>query len=268
MARLEAARAAARAADQIARRWFAAPALAVRDKADGSPVTGADLEIESALRRALLGAFPDDAFLGEEHGASAGASGYRWIVDPIDGTQSFVRRVPLFGTLIGLEHAGRCVAGVIAMPALGETVWAGEGLGCWHETGAGEATPARVSGARDPRTALLCVTSLDSFARAGRRGLHDRLQRAVGVTRGWSDCYGAVLLATGRIDALAEPLVHPWDVAALYPIIREAGGVASDLRGEERIDSGTLLGASSPELHRALLRVVAADAAESSRGPE
>jgi fructose-1,6-bisphosphatase/inositol monophosphatase family enzyme len=146
--------------------------------------------------------------------------------------------VPLFGTLIGVEHAGRCVAGVIHLPALKETVFGGVGLGATHRVAGLADRAARVSGVRELADAVLVTTSIDYYRRAGYESLYSRCSSVVSMTRGWSDAYGFLLVATGRADVIVEPLVKAWDVAAIYPVIEAAGGVSCDFSGGTDIDAG------------------------------
>jgi len=244
-------------------RRFNDPSLVVRAKADASPVTEADIAAEGILRGALLGAFPDDAFLGEETGATPGRSGYEWIVDPIDGTKSFIRGVPLWATLVGCRTEGRGIVGLIAIPALGETVWAAEGGGAWHEAGGLPPRPARVSPRKGLEGALVCSSDFTSFARrsaalgggvagdAARRAL----EAACGVCRTWGDGYGYLLVATGRAELMVDPLMNPWDAAAVETVVREAGGRFSDWEGRSRIDSGDGI-ASNGLVHDAAIAIL------------
>lgn len=220
--------------------------VAVELKADRSPVTLADRGAEQAIRQAIADRFPDHSVVGEEYGADDRSSSFRWVVDPIDGTKSFVRGVPLFGTLIGLEIDGRVEVGVCHLPALGETIAAATGLGCtWN------GRTARVS---DTRT-LEEATVLFSDSRMLGERLGDRRQafeRATGLLRTWGDCYGYCLVATGRADVMIDPAMNPWDCAALVPILREAGGRFTDWTGAERIDGGDAVGTNGG-LHDAVL---------------
>lgn len=199
--------------------------VAVDYKADESPVTVADRSAEQLLREVIGARFPDHAILGEEFGESASASSFRWVLDPIDGTQSFVRGVPLYGVLIGLEIEGAPRLGVAHFPALNETIAAGTGLGCWWN-----GRRAAVSAAETLGEAAV------GYSDAAM--LHDRLgerwisiQRATRVQRGWGDCYGHCLVATGRLDVMLDPVMNPWDCSALIPILQEAGGTFTDWTG-------------------------------------
>jgi histidinol phosphatase-like enzyme (inositol monophosphatase family) len=236
---IEAARLAA--ADTL--RWFNNPTLVIDTKADASPVTQADRAAEAILREHLLGAFPDDAFLGEETGATAGSSGYEWIVDPIDGTKSFIRGVPLYATLIGCRLAGQGVLGVIAIPALDELVYAARGTGAWHVRGSAAPVAARVSTRATLGESLVCSSDFTSFARwSGDREAGDaargRIESACGVVRTWGDGYGYLLVATGRADVMIDPLLNAWDAAAVETVVTEAGGRFTDWQGRPSIDSG------------------------------
>ncbi len=227
--------------------------LTVEYKGDGSPVTIADRGAEELLRRSLGSAFPADGFLGEELGETSGTSGRRWIIDPIDGTQSFVRGVPLWGVLVALEEAGRCVLGVVALPALGETLWAARGGGAFVN-----GMSARVSSA----TTLADATLLTSDASPKHFGeKHAGFQRLLGRSarhRGWGDCYGYALVATGRAEVMLDPLMNPWDAAAVMPIIEEAGGTFCAWDGSATIYGGSAL-AMPAALRAPVLAALGAD---------
>jgi histidinol phosphatase-like enzyme (inositol monophosphatase family) len=255
--RLAAALAATRLAGAETLRRFADPTLAVEEKADRSPVTEADRAAEAILRRELLGRFPDDAFQGEETGSTAGTSGYEWIVDPIDGTKSFIRGVPLYATLVGCRRDGAGLLGVIAIPALDELVYAAVGAGAWHIRGSAAAVAARVSRRAALGAALVCSSDITTFPRwsggadagAAARG---RIETAAGVVRTWGDGYGYLLVATGRADVMIDPLMNRWDAAAVETVVREAGGRFTDWAGGERIDAGDGV-ATNGLLHGAVL---------------
>lgn len=195
-------------------------------KDDGSYVTIADRQAESYLRREIAQRFPDDGFLGEEEGESAGRSGRRWIVDPIDGTFAFVHGVPFYGVMIGIEFEGELSVGVVNIPALGELVSAAKGAGCFLN---GE--PTRVSTTRELQDGLLLATDFSMCARYGFGPAAERLQTRARTSRTWGDCYGYVLVATGRADVMLDPIMNLWDCAALLPILEEAGGTFTDWRG-------------------------------------
>ncbi len=234
--RLELARLAAREAGQLTLRYFRSETLAVELKQDQSPVTVADRGSEQLLRERIAERFPDDGILGEEFPEKPGTSGYRWILDPIDGTKSFIRGVPLYGTLVGVEYEGRSTIGVIYIPALEECLYAATGQGAWYECGQAAARPAHVSTRKTLAEALLCAS--DTRFPPARREAYDRLQQAVGVSRTWGDCYGYLLVATGRADVMIDAIMNVWDAAALQPILLEAGGTFTDWQGRPTIYSG------------------------------
>lgn len=201
-------------------------------------MTIADRNAEEFLRGAIARAFPDDAILGEEFGETPGDSGFQWILDPLDGTKSFIHGVPLFGTLVGVEYDGRCVVGVCHFPVLGETAWGAIGLGAWWQQAGGEPRPARVSAVSDLSQGMFCFTTVQGFGRIGRMDAFEAFVAAAGLARGWGDCYGHVLVATGRAEVMVDPLMNAWDCAALVPIVEEAGGSFMDWTGATNIRSG------------------------------
>lgn len=245
--RLSFALEAARAAGEATLAYFGSAELAVERKADGSPVTRADREAERILRERIAAAWPDDAILGEEEGERPGSSGRRWILDPVDGTRSFTHGVPLYGTLLALESEAdeRVELGVVYLPALRELVYAARGHGAHWTTdvgGAREATrPARVSAVSRLDEALMCTTSVGGFAQVDLLDLYGRLRAAVARDRGWGDCYGHMLVATGRVDLMVDARMAVWDSAALQPIVEEAGGVFMDLAGAATHRGGSAL---------------------------
>ncbi|MCH2137217.1 MAG: hypothetical protein MK101_11685 [Phycisphaerales bacterium] len=226
--------------------------LDVTDKADGSPVTSADCEAEALMRAVIGSSFPEDGHLGEERGEQEGTSGWRWVIDPIDGTVSFMHGVPVFGLLVGIEHDGEPVAGVMHFPGLDETVWATEAGAFWRR-GDDDPVQARVSRTRKLDHAMVCMTSLDYMGDDPEPWL--RVHRAVRRTRGWSDCHSSLLLATGRVDAVIEPELNPWDISAIIAVLRQAGGRFTDWNGERAFDSSVTRALSSNgHLHEGLLQ--------------
>ncbi len=224
--------------------------FSVETKADASPVTVADREAETYIRQAIESRFPNDGIVGEEFGEARPQAGRRWIIDPIDGTYSFVHGVPLYGVLIGLEGEDGPVVGVIHLPALGETVAAAKGEGC-HWRG----RRARVSNASELGGALCLTTGLRPEEDPARSAALGRLATAVGAVRTWGDCYGHALVATGRADVMIDRRMHVWDCAALLPVIEEAGGRFSDWRGERTIRGGDAV-ASNGLLHDQVLALL------------
>jgi len=252
-AELEFAVSIAREAGAATLPFFRAETVAVEWKADRSPVTAADRASERVLRERIRAAHPRDSILGEELGLDEGTSGRTWILDPIDGTVSFARRIPVFGVLVGVEEGGDVVAGVAHFPALGETVFAARGLGAWWTRGgASGPVPARVSEVARLEDACLSFTSRNGFRRAGIPEAFDRLCDATKLHRGWHDCYGHVLVATGRADVMVDPIMAVWDNAALKPIVEEAGGRFTSLSGEPTIRGGSAV-STNGRLHDATL---------------
>jgi histidinol phosphatase-like enzyme (inositol monophosphatase family) len=202
-------------------------------KTDGSYVTIADREAEAYMRKQIAARFPDDGILGEEEGESHGRSGRRWIIDPIDGTFAFVHGVPFYGVLIGVEIEGEMSAGVINIPALDELVSAANGVGCYLN---GERV--RVSTTARLEEALLLSTDFSACERYGFGKAAELLQAQARTSRTWGDCYGYVLVATGRADVMLDPVMNLWDCAALLPILEEAGGTFTDWGGVRTASGG------------------------------
>ncbi|MEP7064858.1 MAG: histidinol-phosphatase [Gemmatimonadota bacterium] len=208
--------------------------LVVESKADGSPVTIADRSAEQAARAWIESRFPNDGILGEELGIARPDALRRWILDPIDGTKTFVRGVPLWGTLVGVCERDDVLAGAAYFPALGEMLAAAQGEGCWWN-----GTRSRVSLLATLRDATVLTTDErfagDSAHLAGWRSLSAK----AAVSRSWGDCYGYLLVATGRAEVMVDGIVSPWDAAALMPIVEEAGGVFSDWAGTRTAFGGS-----------------------------
>ena len=250
--RLELAVQAARRAGRLTLDYFRSADLAVELKDDDSPVTVADRLAEQCLRKCIGEAFATDAILGEEFDDKQGSSGFRWILDPIDGTQSFVHGVPLYSTLVAVEHGGESVIGVIYLPALDECVYAAVGCGAWHTIGNSPAQPAKVSGRKNLSQATFLTSEVDGFSNIGRHDVYMRLQSAARVCRTWGDGYGYTLVATGRADLMADPVMAVWDAGPLLPIMQEAGGSFTDWEGNPTIHSGQGLATNGLLLDEAL----------------
>ncbi|GIW82965.1 MAG: putative monophosphatase [Gemmatales bacterium] len=253
--RYEEAVRAARDAGMIGMKYFpdahsADFASQVEQKSDSSPVTRADREAEALLRERLLGTFPDDGFLGEEFGASPGSSGFRWIIDPIDGTRNFVRGIPIWGTLVGLEYRGEAIAGAIFIPPLGQLFHALRGNGAFRDE-----QRIRVSTIDQLHKAQVFYSSIQWFQKAGCQDVFLELANYVERMRGFGDVYGHVLVAQGSGELMVEHGVHIWDVAAVKPIIEEAGGRYSTWDGSPAIDRPNVL-VSNGLLHEAALRIL------------
>ncbi len=240
--RLEHAIRIADEAGDITLRYFGSTDLEVDRKKDDSPVTVADREAERRLRARIAEVFPDDAILGEEFPATEGSSGYRWILDPIDGTKSFIHGVPLYATLIGIEREGEPVVGVILIPALGEMVFAARGQGAWYRRGQEEPTPAKVSQRAMLSEGLFVTSEILTFDQVGRRDAYDRLQADARLSRTWGDAYGYLLVATGRAEVMVDPEMNAWDAAPMLTILEEAGGRFTDWQGNRSIHGGEGVG--------------------------
>lgn len=253
--RLEFAVRIARAAGRSTLDHFGSRRLDADVKGDGSPVTIADRNAERMLRDMIEDSYPNDAITGEEFGVSSGTSGFRWILDPIDGTRSFVHGVPLYGTLVACQHEDRGIVGVVYIPAMDEIVYGAVGCGAWHQRAGGAIVPARVSACASLREACVCTTGVEYFRVTKTAGAYEALCDAAGLLRGWSDCYAHVLLATGRVDAVLEPHVHVWDVAHLPAILGEAGGTYTNWRGECDVDDSMGV-ASNGLIHGQLLALL------------
>ena len=224
-------------------------------KADQTPVTQADREAEQAIVARLSAAFPDVGFLGEEFGAQ-GAQGRRWIVDPIDGTKNFIRGIPYWATLIGLEEDGEVTLGVVHAPATGETLWAQRGRGAFAN---GE--PLRVSGVDRLGEATLLHSSLNYVRRLPPGRYWDGFLRLVDLTdrqRGFGDYFAYTFVLRGQAELMLEADLQPWDLAPFAVLFEEAGGRLTDFEGRPTIYSGTVL-ASNGRLH--------AEALAALRGP-
>jgi histidinol-phosphatase len=205
-------------------------------KPDDSPVTAADHDAERIVRDLLTARFPRDGIVGEEFGEERSGASRRWIVDPIDGTRSFVRGVPLYGVMLALEDEGDAVLGVIHFPALDETVYAARGAGCWWN-----GRRAIVSDTTHLSHAFGLTTDVENIYRTDRGRGWDMLRSRVSEWRTWGDCYGYALVATGRADFMLDPILSVWDAAAVAPIIDEAGGVFTDWDGEPGYRNGSVI---------------------------
>lgn len=196
-------------------------------KADASPVTIADRKAETSMRDAIGARYPEHAVIGEEFGRT-GPDGarYEWILDPIDGTLSFISGVPIYGVMVAVVREGEPVAGVVNLPALGELVAAATGEGCFWN-----GRRARVSSTARLADALVVCTDVTAMARFGRGDAYARVSAASRMQRTWGDCYGHILVATGRADVMLDPIMNVWDTAALAPILAEAGGTFTDWAG-------------------------------------
>lgn len=236
---------------EITLKHFRSP-LVVDFKLDGSPVTHVDREVENFMVAQIKAKYPDHGVLGEEFGETNVNAPFRWIIDPIDGTQAFIHGVPLYTVLIGLEYEGDNVLGVIHCPTQGETVAAAINCGC-----ALNGQACSVSSIAEVAQARLNVTDSADFIRRNPRFASALLSR-VKMCRGWGDAYGYMQVATGRAEVALDASVAIWDCAALKPVMEEAGGRFTDFFGKQTIGSGTAL-ASNALLHEELLGLAELD---------
>ena len=237
---------------EVLRRHFQSDDLRVDTKDDASPVTVADREAELVLREMITREFPSHGIIGEEFGDERADAEFVWILDPIDGTISFVAGVALFGTLVGLLRNGRPVLGMIHQPITGELV-----IGTASGTTL-NGRPARIRPEPPIGEATVLTTDpglIEANLPEGSYERFDALARRAGTYRGWGDCYGYLLLATGRADAMMDPVMNPWDLLPLIPVIEGAGGVITTWSGDDAV-SGTSALAAGPGLHAELLRAL------------
>ena len=253
--RMEHAIEIARAAGDFALGHFRGDALDIERKGDGTPVTIADRGSERLMRERIASAFPADGILGEEEGEESGESGFTWILDPVDGTRSFVRGVPLWGVLVAVEHEGEPIVGVVNCPAAREFAWAGRGLGAFWSWDGGSARPAHVS-TRPLASGLISMGSPRYLAHHTSPAALERVLFAAQSTRAWADCYQHLLVATGRIEAAIDAGTAVWDNAALMPLIEEAGGRFSSFTGERTVRGNAAL-STNGVVHDELLALLA-----------
>ena len=249
----------ARIASEVTLEYFRTAAFRVERKNDRSPVTAADKGAETKVRQAIADRYPADALLGEEFGSVGGQSPFEWIIDPIDGTKSFISGVPLYSTLVGLTLHGAPLLGVIAIPALGELVVAARQCGAWYGQGHGDQvvqlSRCHVSSVDRLEDGLFLTSQVDNFDRRGAQEAYRELERQAYVSRSWGDGYGYLLVATGRAELMVDPIVNPWDVAAVAPVIIEAGGSFTSWSGAVDLRAGHCF-ASNTKLHQGALDIL------------
>ena len=226
--------------------------LKYEDKLDGTPVTVADRGAEKMLRELIGVRFPDHAVLGEEYGESNGGARVRWVLDPVDATRAFMRGVPIFGVLIGIEVAGEPVVGIANFPALGEIVVAGRGHGCrWN----GQA--CRVSETDTVEESLILTTDVERVLKTPQGPGYRRLQQRASFARTWGDCYGHCLVATGRAEIMVDPVMASWDAGPFPTIVTEAGGKFTTMGGDFTMHGKSGV-STNGRLHAEVLRELAA----------
>jgi histidinol-phosphatase len=238
-------------ADLIALDRYRAQDLDIQLKPDRTQVTDGDKRVEQMIRSRLASARGDDAVLGEEFGTT-GSSNRQWIVDPIDGTSNFVRGVPIWGLLLALVVDGVPKLGVVSAPALGRRWWGAAGHGAWSQENGGQPRRLHVSGVGELADASLSYNSIKHWDGAGRLDNLIALTRAVGRARAFGDLWPYMLLAEGALDIVGEYDLKPWDIAALVPVVREAGGTFTSLEGGDPLSSDGVL-ATNGLVHSAVL---------------
>jgi histidinol phosphatase-like enzyme (inositol monophosphatase family) len=246
---LDTAKDIAEEAAQLAFSYFRQPIL-IEMKENQTPVTVADKKTEEFIRKSLLEAFPGFGILGEELGEESTHQQYVWTVDPIDGTRSFVRGIPLFGTLIGLLDRGKPIGGIMVLPALEETYWAGSGMGAFcndHQI--------HVSQASHLKASVIGVGDVYAFQEVRKEKLFYQLAEKTEICRGYTDCFGHSLVFRGTLDAMVDPVVSIWDIAPLACMVEEAGGQYFDFHGEKTIQSKNFI-TCGPGLRKEILSLI------------
>ncbi|HRP68961.1 MAG TPA: inositol monophosphatase family protein [Turneriella sp.] len=235
----------------VSQRYFKKPLdqIGIQHKADASPVTAADIEIESRLRSLIEKKFPDHGIVGEESGNTKSDADFVWVLDPIDGTKSFISGVPLFTTLIALLHKGNPECGAIYQPILNELVW-GNNRECFFN---GNKTQIRNTAVL--KDATLLITDANDMTTHHPTAQFSKLTAQTRFWRTWADGYGYALLATGYADVMLDPVMNPWDIMAVIPVVRGAGGIVSDFAGNDAA-KGTSLMAAPPALHHQVKNIL------------
>lgn len=239
----------ARAAGSITLNHFGG-LISSETKGDGTPVTVADRAAERFLREHITRHYPQHGILGEEFGETNPGARARWILDPIDGTKSFVRGVPLYGVLIGIEIDGDPVVGIAHFPALAETVAAAMGEGCYWN-----GSPARVSAVSSLAQSAVLTSDPAALRDGPLAAGWDDLVTSSALVRTWGDCYGHILVATGRAEVMVDPILAPWDAAPFVPILAEAGGRFTDKDGKATAHGGSGI-STNGILHSQVLEVL------------
>ena len=235
-------------AGDVVRTHYAQPTLAVEIKPDGSPVTVADKEAERVMRTAIRAQYPSHGVVGEEYGAENANAEFCWVLDPVDGTKSFVARVPLFTTLVGLQYKGQPVLGVIDQPVLRERA-VGDG-----STATFNGRPTKVVSVA-LKSAKLLTTDVENIARAHPKSRWADLAQRCDFSRTWGDGYGHMMVAAGRAHIMADPIMNPWDLIPVLPVLRGAGATVTAWDGGDPVAAGNAL-AAAPTLHAEALRIL------------
>ena len=239
---------AAKNAEEIITAYYTSDAMKVELKADKTPVTLADTGAEKVIRETIKQAFPDHGFIGEEYGIEEGESPYLWIIDPIDATKNYIRKIPIFGTQIALMKGEELILGVSNAPLLNELLYAEAGSGAFLN---GE--PITVSSVTHPKDAMVCHGGLKWFIEKGTfPGIYNLITDAA-RTRGFGDFYMYHLVASARADAVVEAAISIWDIAAISVIVREAGGKVTDIQGQAITKDTESMVATNGILHDTVL---------------
>jgi histidinol phosphatase-like enzyme (inositol monophosphatase family) len=228
---------------------FAKPDLKVEWKADDTPVTYADRKAEEVMRELISREFPEHGIIGEEFGKENESAEYTWVLDPIDGTRSFAAGSPHFGTLICLQRHGQPLWGAIHISAIGK-LYLGNNDTCWCND-----RPVRLRKPPPLKDCFLLTTNPKAPACCQDSAGWEALLRATGQYRSWGDCFGYTLLASGGADIMVDPIVNLWDIAALIPVIRGAGGEVSNWQGRDTIGATSLV-AAHPDIHAEVIRLL------------
>jgi histidinol phosphatase-like enzyme (inositol monophosphatase family) len=227
--------------------FFANPDLVVEIKSDDTPVTLADKGAEELMRRMIRERFPSHGILGEEYGPERLDAEWVWVLDPVDGTKSFATACPLFGTLIALQYQGQPVLGAIHQPVMGQLM-IGDG-----STTELNGRPVKCRSAKRLQDATLLTSDVLDPAKYKNGAAYMDLCSKARLVRTWGDCYGYLLLASGWADIMMDPIMNPWDIAALIPIIRGAGGTITDWHGKDPVGAASTVASTCPELHKVVI---------------
>lgn len=235
-------------AGDVVRAHHAKPTVEVETKADGSPVTVADKESERVMREAIRAAYPDHGIVGEEFGADRAEAEFCWVLDPVDGTKSFVARVPLFTILVGLRYQGQPLIGVIDQPVLRERA-VGDGFTATFNGRTTRVVDAPLG------SAVLLTTDAENIARAHPSARWSALAQSANFCRTWGDGYGHMMVAAGRAHVMADPIMNPWDLVPVLPVLRGAGATVTAWDGGDPVAAGNVV-AAAPRLHAEVLRAL------------
>ncbi|MEO6004730.1 MAG: histidinol-phosphatase [Opitutus sp.] len=231
----------------LIRPYFGMSDLIVETKSDDSPVTAADRGAEKLLRELISRRFPAHGLVGEEFGSENTTADFVWVLDPIDGTKSFAAACPLFGTLIALLHEGKPILGAIHLPIL-DQLFVGD-----NSTSTLNGSPVQTRRTTRLSDATLLTSDTLNLAKYQNGPAAERVVQSARLYRTWGDCYGYTLVASGWADVMLDPIMNPWDIAALVPVIRGAGGVITDWAGNDPVNSSSTVAAATPELHAAVI---------------